>query len=237
MFTPNFNQSNGRHDPVSKLIFELSKLPGIGEKTATRLAYFILKQDASYSKSLADALINAKLKIGLCSHCFTFTDTDPCRLCSDPQRDTALLCIVERPADVMSIEQSGAHRGLYHVLHGALSPLDGIGPEDLKIHELLARIQQTELREIILATNPSVEGEATALYLGRLIKPLGIKLTQLAHGLPMGGQLEYTDRQTIGKAMENRVQISGGGAAAMGMTRNIETEGSAQSPSQAENKR
>jgi recombination protein RecR len=199
-----------KNDPVSKLIFELAKLPGIGEKTATRLAYYILKQDISYSRSLADALLNAKQKIGLCGQCFTFTDTDPCRICGDAQRDNATICVVERPADVHSIEQAGVHRGLYHVLHGALSPLDGIGPEELKIRELVERVgRHPELiKEVILANNPSVEGEATALYLTRLLKPFGVKLTQLAHGIPVGGLLEYTDRQTLGKAMENRVEMS-----------------------------
>jgi recombination protein RecR len=154
--------------------------------------------------------VNAKQKIGLCSVCYTFTDTDPCRICASHDRDGSVICVVERPSDVFSIEQAGAHRGLYHVLHGALSPLDGVGPEDLKIRELLHRLRQNAdgIKEIILATNPSVEGEATALYLTRLIKPLGFKLTQLAHGIPVGGLLEYTDRQTIGKAMENRVEIS-----------------------------
>lgn len=207
MYAP--NQNSSRHDPVAKLIFELSKLPGIGEKTATRLAYYILKQDVDYARALSDALINAKQKIGLCSHCFTFTDVDPCRICANSERDSSVICVVERPADVFSIEQAGVHRGLYHVLHGALSPLDGIGPEELKIRELVHRISQGQdtIKEIIIATNPSVEGEATALYLGRLIKPFGIRLTQLAHGIPVGGQLEYTDRQTIGKAMENRVEM------------------------------
>lgn len=196
-------------DPVSKLIFELSKLPGIGEKTATRLAYFILKQGEDYARNLSEAIVAAKSKIGLCSECFTFTDTDPCRFCSNTQRDAAVLCVVERPSDVLSMDQAGAHRGLYHVLHGSLSPLDGIGPEELKIRELLQRLNRLSgtVREVILATNPSVEGEATALYLSKLIKPLGLKVTQLAYGLPVGGQLEYTDRQTIGRAMENRVEM------------------------------
>lgn len=199
---------NGQ-DPVSKLIYELSKLPGIGEKTATRLAYHILKQDASYSRSLSEALINAKEKIRLCSECFTFTDNDPCRICSSTERDRGMICVVERPSDVFSIEQSAGFKGVYHVLHGALSPLDGIGPEELKVRELLGRLGQSgvEIRELILATNPSVEGEATALYLARLIKPLGIRLTKLAAGLPVGGMLEYTDRQTIGKALENRMEM------------------------------
>lgn len=199
-----------QHDPISKLIFELAKLPGIGEKTATRLSYFILKQEEGFVRSLADSLLNAKQKTGLCRQCFTFTDTDPCKICSNPERNTSILCIVERPADVFSIEQSGAFRGLYHVLHGALSPLDGIGPEELKIREFLVRIEpfsQPE-QEVILAMNPSVEGEATSLYLTRLLKPFGIRLTKLAHGLPVGGMLEYTDKQTIGKALENRMEMS-----------------------------
>ncbi len=200
---------NYKADPVSKLIFELSKLPGIGEKTATRLAYFILKQDATYAQALADALLQAKTKIGLCSSCFTFTDISPCRICADMSREASLLCVVERPTDMNSIEVTSSFKGSYHVLHGALSPLDGIGPDDLKIKELFERITKSKdtLKEVILAMNPSVEGDATALYLTRFIRPLGIKITQLAHGIPMGGQLEYTDRQTIGKALENRMEM------------------------------
>ncbi len=200
---PRFN------DSVSKLIYELSKLPGIGEKTATRLSYYILKQNESYARSLAEAILNAKAKTGLCSQCFTFSDHSPCELCVNSHRDAALICVVEKPAEVLAIEQSGVFKGHYHVLHGALSPLDGIGPEELKIRELLTRIGKSihPIREIILATNPSVEGEATALYLIKLVKPLGIRLTKLAHGLPVGGLLEYTDRQTVGKALENRMEM------------------------------
>lgn len=198
----------GSSDPVAKLIFELSKLPGIGEKTATRLAYYILKQDGQFAQSLATALIEAKTKIGLCDSCYTFTDVSPCRLCSDAERQRQIVCVVERPADVMAIEQSSCHRGVYHVLHGALSPLDGVGPDDLKIHELLDRLKTGSIQELILATNPSVEGEATAMYIGRLVKMLGVKVTKLAHGIPVGGTLEYSDRQTIGKALQNRVEIS-----------------------------
>jgi len=198
----------GSSDPVARLIFELSKLPGIGEKTATRLAYFILKQDLPYAQSLSEAVLAAKQSIRLCESCFTFTDVSPCRLCSDTQRQKQLVCVVERPADVMAIEQSGSHTGLYHVLHGALSPMEGVGPEDLKIRELLERLKDGTIQELILATNPSVEGEATALFLGRLIKPLGVKVTKLAHGIPVGGTLEYSDRQTIGKALQNRVEVS-----------------------------
>jgi recombination protein RecR len=218
------NQQNTKNDPVSKLIFELSKLPGIGEKTASRLAYHILKQDESYSRNLAEALLTAKQKIVLCSRCFTFTDSDLCRICANPERDHSLICIVERPSDVFSVEQTGVFKGIYHVLHGVLSPLDGIGPDELKIRELIDRIGRTEhagqslqaeepvsgpaIREMIVATNPSVEGEATALYLARLVKPFGVKLTKLAHGIPVGGMLEYTDRQTIGKALENRTEMT-----------------------------
>ncbi len=199
-----------RHDPISKLIFELSKLPGIGERTATRLSYFILKQDASYAESLAEAILNAKHKIGLCQHCFTFTDMDSCKICENSERDHGLICIVERPADVFSIEQACIYNGVYHVLHGTLSPLEGIGPEELKIQEFLIRLSNTAkpVRELILATNPSVEGEATALYLARLTKHLGVRMTKLAHGLPVGGLLEYTDKQTLGKALENRMELS-----------------------------
>jgi recombination protein RecR len=203
----NSDPSGNRQDPVAKLIYELSKLPGIGEKTATRLAYFILKQDPEYARSLSEAIVYAKQKIGLCGSCFTFSDRDPCRICSNHERDRSTICVVERPADVLSLEQASVHRGLYHVLHGALSPLDGIGPEELKIRELMNRIGTSDVKEVILATNPSVEGEATALYLARLIKPFGIRVTQLAHGIPVGGLLEYTDRQTIGKAMEIRTEM------------------------------
>lgn len=210
------NSQSANQDPVSKLIFELSKLPGIGEKTATRLTYHILKQDESYARALSEALLNAKQKIHLCGQCYTFTDVTPCRICSKAERDHGLICVVERPSDVFSIEQSGSFKGVYHVLHGALSPLDGIGPEELKVRELLHRLHPSpegshdpnEVRELILATNPSVEGEATALYLARLIKPLGIRLTKLASGLPVGGLIEYTDRQTLGKALENRMEMA-----------------------------
>jgi len=202
-----------QNDPVSRLIFELAKLPGIGEKSATRLAYFILKQDPAYAEALATSMLSARQAIRLCASCFTFTDTERCRICTDPSRTQESVCIVERPADLLSIEQTGRYKGLYHVLHGALSPLDGVGPEELKIHELLARLKGAPdtpaIREIILATNPSVEGEATSLYLSRLIRPLGIKVTQLAHGLPVGGLLEYADRQTIGKAFDNRMEVHG----------------------------
>ncbi|MGE0615394.1 MAG: recombination mediator RecR [Bacteriovoracia bacterium] len=200
-------------DSVAKLVFELSKLPGIGEKTATRLAYYILRQDASYASALSQAIQSAKLKTGFCGHCLTFTDQDPCRICRDAsqgKRDRSLLCVVEKPSDVFSIEKTGTYRGVYHVLHGVLSPLDGVGPEELKIKELLARMGSEEgdpIQEVILAMNPSVEGDATALYLSKLLGPLQLRITKLAHGIPVGGQLEYTDRQTIGKAIENRMEM------------------------------
>ena len=204
-----FNSSSQQNDSFAKLVFELSKLPGIGEKTATRLAYFIIKQNNEYASSLASALLSAKQKTNLCSKCFTFTDSDPCRICSNPERDSTIICTVERPVDALTIEQTGLYRGFYHVLHGVLSPLDDVGPDNLKIRELIDRITNDprQTREVILATNPSVEGEATALYLTKLLKPFGIKLTQLAHGLPVGGSIEYTDRQTIGKALANRVEM------------------------------
>lgn len=199
------------HDPLSKLVFELSKLPGIGEKTATRLAYHILKQERGYAASLSDAVIRARDSIRLCDRCFTLTDQELCTTCRSSQRDTQAICVVERPSDVQAIENAVSFRGVYHVLHGALSPLDGIGPEDLKIRELLRRIESSEppVREVILATNPSVEGDATSLYLSRLLKAVpGIKITKLAHGIPVGGSLEYTDRQTISKALENRTEMT-----------------------------
>lgn len=201
-------------NPLSKLIFELSKLPGIGEKTATRLAYFILNQDSAYSESLAQALREAKSKLKLCSRCFNFAEAKSeeeslCEICGDPNRDATQICVVERPSDVTPIERTGTYRGHYHVLHGLLSPLDGIGPEDIKLKELLVRLQDLDAKEVIFALNPSVEGEATTLYLSRLLKPIGIKLSQVAYGIPFGGTIEFTDRQTLGKALENRVEMMG----------------------------
>jgi recombination protein RecR len=208
VFTPGWDSSQRLpKDPVSRLVFELAKLPGIGEKTATRLAYYILKQDTSFAQDLADALVQAKAKTGFCRECFTFTDLEICTICADTGRQASIICVVERPTDVLSIEQSGAHTGRYHVLHGALSPLDGVGPDELKIKELLKRLSDPSVSEILLATNPSVEGEATASYLGRLIRPLGLKVTQMAYGLSVGGLLEYTDRQTISRAIQNRVEM------------------------------
>jgi recombination protein RecR len=195
-------------NPLSKLIFELSKLPGIGEKTATRLAYYILHQDVAYAESLAQALKDAKQKLRYCAECFNFSETEKCETCSDQKRDHTQICVVERPSDVIPIERTGTYRGVYHVLHGLLSPLDGVGPEDLKMRDLFLRLKTLDASEVIFALNPSVEGEATTLYLSRLLKPVGIKLSQVAYGIPFGGTIEFTDRQTLGKALENRVSMS-----------------------------
>ncbi len=194
-------------NPLSRLVFELSKLPGIGEKSATRLAYYILNQDGAYASGLAQALIDAKTKLRYCSHCFNFSEEESCEICNDSKRDRGLICVVERPSDVTPLEKTGSYRGVYHVLHGLLSPMDGVGPEDLRMRELFTRLKQAEIAEVIFALNPSVEGEATTLYLSRLLKPVGIKVSQVAYGIPFGGTIEFTDRQTLGKALENRTEM------------------------------
>ncbi|ALC15091.1 DNA replication and repair protein RecR [Desulfuromonas soudanensis] len=188
----------------ARLVTELGKLPGIGQKTATRLAFFILRQPASEAEALAEAIRGLKEKIRFCSRCFHITESDPCPLCSNPGRDDALLCVVEEPQDLIAIERSRSFRGRYHVLHGALSPLDGVGPDDLKIRELLLRLKDHQVTEVLLATNFTVEGEATALYLARLIHPLGIRVTRLAYGIPMGSDLEFVDEVTVNRAVEGR---------------------------------
>jgi recombination protein RecR len=193
---------------LSKLINELSKLPGIGEKSATRLAFYILKAPLSYAQNLSSALLEMKNNIQLCSRCFHFTQESLCEFCRNDQRSGQILCIVEEPADLLAIESSKTFGGKYHVLHGAISPLEGIGPEQLKIKELLRRIQNEQPVEIILATNISVEGETTALYLTKLLKPLGLKLTRIAHGIPLGGDLKYMDSATIGNAIQNRTLMA-----------------------------
>ena len=193
--------------PLAKLAEQFRRLPGIGPKTATRLAYHVLEMDRRQVESLAEALINAKEQIGFCSVCYNFTDTDPCKICTGSERDAGIICVVEAPRDVAAIERSRDYRGLYHVLHGALSPLDGIGPDDTRIRELLNRLQNGAVREVIMATDPDVEGEATAMYVARLLKPLGVTVTRLAHGLPVGGDLEYADEVTLAKAVENRREI------------------------------
>lgn len=189
---------------LNSLVDELSRLPGIGEKTAQRLAFFILRSPNIRAERLAQAIVEVKEKILFCSQCSGITETDPCSLCTDPARDRSLICVVEDPSDVFLVERTGVFKGLYHVLMGALSPLDGIGPEQLKIDTLLERVDAGGVREIICATNPNMEGEATVLYLAKLMKPRGIRLTRLAHGLPVGGHLEYTDEVTLSRSFEGR---------------------------------
>jgi recombination protein RecR len=194
-------------EPVGRLIEALQRLPGIGPKTAQRLTFFLLKRPADEVRELSQALLGVKERIVACRVCFNVTDDDPCRICSDPRRDAALLCVVEEPNDLLAMERTGEYRGRYHVLLGALSPLDGIGPDDLKVRELLARLDAGGIAEVILATNPNVEGEATALYLGKLIRPLGVRVTRIARGLPVGGDLEYADQVTLSKALEGRREL------------------------------
>ena len=193
--------------PIDRLIHELAKLPGIGERTATRLAFFILREPAAYARALSQALIDVKERVRLCSACQGLTESDPCPTCRDPRRDDDVICVVEDPSDVLAVERTHAFRGRYHILHGALSPIEGIGPDDLKIAELLRRLESASVREVIVATNANVEGEATALYLQKLIKPTGIKLTRLASGIPVGGNLEYIDASTLSRAFEERREI------------------------------
>jgi recombination protein RecR len=194
-------------EPVARLIEALQRLPGIGPKTAQRLTFFLLKRPAAEVRELADSLLAVKDRIVSCQTCFNVTDQDPCRICADPARDTRVLCIVEEPNDLLAMERTGEFKGRYHVLLGALSPLDGIGPEDLKVRELLARLDAGGTTEVILATNPNVEGEATALYLAKLLRPLGLRVTRIARGLPVGGDLEYADQVTLSKALEGRREI------------------------------
>lgn len=195
--------------PLSRLISELSKLPGIGGKSAQRLAYHILSLSDDEAKGLADAISEAKTKMRYCSVCGNLTDIDPCRVCSDISRDASTICVVESPRDVAAMERIREYKGLYHVLNGAISPMDGIGPEDINIRSLILRLQKSDadVKELILATNPNIEGEATAMYIARLIKPSGIKVTRIAHGIPVGGDLEYADEITLSKAMEGRREI------------------------------
>ena len=194
-------------EPVARLIDALQRLPGIGPRSAQRLTFFLLQRPVDEVRELADALVGLKLSIVNCSRCFNVTQDDPCRICADPARDGRLLCIVEEPNDLLAMERTGDFRGVYHVLLGALSPLDGIGPPDLKVQELLRRLESEPIAEVILATNPNVEGEATAIYLSKLLKPLGVRLTRIARGLPVGGDLEYADQVTLSKALEGRKEV------------------------------
>ena len=194
-------------EPISRLMEELGKLPGIGPKSAARLAYFLLRMPEADARALAEAIIAVKEKTVLCSLCQNITDSDPCAICTSEERDPSTICVVEEPKDVLVIEKSGLYQGSYHVLLGTISPLEGVKPEDLKTKELLARIKQNEVREIIIATDSDAEGETTALYLARLIKPLGVKTTRIACGIPAGGNLEYADQATLGKALEGRQEV------------------------------
>jgi recombination protein RecR len=192
---------------MTRLVQELMRLPGIGEKTAGRLAFHVLRADRTHAEALAQALLSVKDETRLCSVCFALTETDPCPICSDPGRPSDAICVVEEPADLIAVERAREFRGRYHVLHGTLAPLDGVGPDDLKIQPLLVRLRGSAVREVILATNPTAEGEATALYLAKLIKPLGLRVTRIAHGIPVGGDLEYADVMTLGRALEGRREM------------------------------
>ncbi|ORT99091.1 Recombination protein RecR [Anaerovibrio sp. JC8] len=193
--------------PLAELIEHFRALPGIGNKTAVRLAYHVLDMDMEKAKGLAGAIMRAKEKIGYCKVCFNLSDEDPCRICKSESRDHSVICVVEQPQDVAAMERMRDFKGVYHVLHGALSPLEGVGPENIRIKELINRLQDDRVKEIIMATNPNVEGEATAMYIAKLLKPIGVKVTRIAHGLPVGGDLEYADEVTLSRAMENRIEL------------------------------
>ena len=193
--------------PIANLIDQFSRLPGIGRKTAQRLAFYVLDMDDVDAEKLSHSILEAKEKIRFCSICCNLTEQDPCNLCSDTSRDRSIICVVEGAKDVIAMERSREYKGDYHILHGVISPMDNIGPKDIKVVELLNRLADGVVEEIILATNPTVEGEATALYLSKLIKPLGVKVTRIAHGIPVGGDLEYFDEVTLTKAIENRREL------------------------------
>ncbi len=193
-------------ESVERLIEELSKMPGIGRKTAQRITFYILKENKEEAQGLAQAILDVKEKVKYCSICFNITEADPCWICLDEKRDKTSICVVEEANDVLALERTAEYKGLYHVLGGALSPLDGIGPDNLRIKELLTRLKDN-VQEVILATNPNVEGEATAIYLSKLIKPLGVKVTRIARGLPVGGDLEFADQVTLTKAIEGRMEF------------------------------
>ena len=194
-------------EPITKLMDSFSKLPGIGPKTAARLAFFVLNMKDDDVMNFANALVNAKRDLTHCSVCGHITDQDPCAICQDTSRDGSIICVVQDPKDVIAMEKMKEFRGRYHVLHGAISPMDGIGPEDINVPDLLNRLKDEEVEELILATNPNIEGEATAMYISRLVKPSGIRTTRIAHGLPVGGDLEYADEVTLSKALEGRRDV------------------------------
>ena len=190
--------------PLERLIEQFASLPGIGKITAQRLAFHVLNLPKDRAKAFADAILDAKQSIGLCSVCQNLTDKETCHICSSPSRDQSVICVVEDPKDVLAFEKTREYNGLYHVLHGVISPMDGVGPEQLKVKELVTRVGTNNVEEVIMATNPNVEGEATAMYLSRLLKPLGVKVTRLAYGIPVGGELEYADEVTLSRALEGR---------------------------------
>jgi len=192
---------------IERLIENFEKLPSIGHKTATRLAFYMLNLNEEGINEFINSITEAKKKLKYCSKCFNITDTDPCPICSNPKRDQRIICVVEDVKDVAAMERTHEFKGVYHVLHGSISPMNGVGPEDIKIKELLERLKDIDVKEIIIATNPRVEGEATAIYLSKLIKPIGIKVTRIAHGIPVGGDLEYTDEVTLSKALEGRREL------------------------------
>jgi recombination protein RecR len=194
-------------DPIARLVKELARLPGIGEKTAQRLAFHVLEAGPEYARALAEAVVGVVRDVRCCSVCQTLTEQDPCAICSDDRRDPRIICVVEGVPDLLAVERTREFRGRYHVLHGALSPLDGVGPSDLKIRELLLRLEREPAEEVVVATNPDVEGEATALYLQKLLKPLGLKLTRIAQGVPMGGDLEFADQATLARALTGRREL------------------------------
>ncbi len=193
--------------PVQSLIDELGRLPGIGPKSAQRIAYHLLKVDAEDARRLARAITEAKERVSWCRRCFNYAEGDLCTFCRDERRDAHLVCVVEEPRDIVAIERTGEFKGRYHVLQGAISPIEGIGPEQLRVKELLGRVNDEGITEIILATNPNIEGEATAMYLARILKPLGVRVTRIASGLPVGGDLEYADEVTLGRALEGRREV------------------------------
>ena len=201
------DNSSSNAEPINRLVQELNKLPGVGPKSAQRMAFYLLRADEEQARLLAEAVLSVKREIKLCSVCFNLTDIEPCRICGDEGRDHTRLCIVEQPQDVVAIEHTRIYRGLYHVLHGAISPVEGVGTGDIRIRELMERLKEAGIEEVILATNTNLEGEQTALYLHRLITPLGIKVTRLARGLPFGTELEYADDVTLTRALEGRQEF------------------------------